>query len=350
MLSHLHVPGFAPGFLGALVAALLLSAAIVAVWAILRRRLPPRLAVLALRRFVPVAAIGLPFIVLSLFLRRLPGVTRGWTGHLLLFVWILFAGWITLRLLRVVEDSLRERARARQGGEDPGTRTRLNLLFLWLRVSTVILAAGVALMSFPGVRLIGASLLASAGLLGVVFGMAARPILTNLIAGIQLAITQPLRLGDVVSVAGHQGEIRDIRATYVVVQMWDGRRFLVPLTIFVEQPFENLTHGGRELLGTVALWVDHGVPLEGLRAELARICAASRDWDGRTCSLAVSDASPQGMQITAVVGSPDGNRTPSLCAEVREGLLAYLRRAQPEALPRLRSAAAENSGRADGGP
>jgi small-conductance mechanosensitive channel len=338
-----RIPGFAPHFPKAFLVALAGGLLLAVLLAWLHRRLATRQFLgLVLRRLVPVTAVTLPLLAVTLYLRRFPGTSRGFSGHLLLLVWILFGGWIGLRLLRITEDVLGQQLARR--ADDDGRRaaaTRVGVLFLWMRVLTVVLTVGLALMSFPRVRVIGASLLASAGLLGIVFGMAARPVLTNLIAGIQLALTQPLKLGDTLTVGGTQGVVEDIRATYVLLRVWDGRRLVVPLTYFVEQPFENYTHRGRELLGTVKLWVDLGVPLDDLRDELRRLCAASSDWDGKTCSLAVSDVTPEAMQIGAVVGSSDGARLPALSSAVREGLLAYLRRSRSDAWPRRRN---ENTG------
>jgi small-conductance mechanosensitive channel len=213
---------------------------------------------------------------------------------------------------------------------------------------TLIYVIGVstALMTFPSVRQIGASLLASAGVVGLIAGLAARPMLSNLIAGMQIALTQPIRLDDVLIVEGEWGRVEEITGAFVVVRLWDERRLIVPLQWFIEHPFQNWTRSSAEILGTVFLWVDYHTPIEGLRAELHKLCQASPDWDGRLALLQVSDASDSAMQLRALVSSTDSSRSWDLRCHVREGLIAFMSRGHSDCLPRLR-AQIENPGGAE---
>ena len=184
---------------------------------------------------------------------------------------------------------------------------------------------------------IGASLLASAGIAGIIVGIAARPLLGNLLAGLQIALTQPIRLDDVVIVEGEWGRIEEIGRAFVVVAIWDQRRLVVPLEYFVQKPIQNWTRATSEILGTVFLWVDYGMPIDPLREELRRICEAAPEWDRRVCGIQVTDASEQAMQLRVLVSSADAPRNWDLRCLVREGLIAFIRREYPAFLPRLRA-------------
>jgi small-conductance mechanosensitive channel len=200
-----------------------------------------------------------------------------------------------------------------------------------------IIGAASALMLFPSVREVGAGLLASAGIAGIAAGVAARPVLSNLIAGLQLALSQPIRLDDVVIIQGEWGRVEEINSTYVVVKIWDERRLVVPLQWIIENPFQNWTRTSAELLGTVLLWVDFQVPLAPLRTELERICAQAPEWDRRLALLQVVDASERAMQIRALVSAVDSGKAWDLRCRVREGLITYLQCHHPQGLPRLRA-------------
>jgi small-conductance mechanosensitive channel len=203
----------------------------------------------------------------------------------------------------------------------------------------LIAVVGIALMlmTIPAIRQVGTSLLASAGLAGLVAGLAARPVLSNLVAGIQIALTQPIRIDDVVIVEGEWGRIEEITATYVVVRIWDDRRLVTPLSYFIEHPFENWTRSSTELLAPVALWTDYDAPLEEIRRELSRICRASPNWDGRVCQLDVVDANERAIQLRALVSASDAGRAWILRCHVREELLRYLCTHHPQSIPRIRA-------------
>lgn len=202
----------------------------------------------------------------------------------------------------------------------------------------LILFVGVALalMSFPAVRSIGTSLLASAGVAGLVIGLAARPALGNVIAGLQLAFTQPIRLDDVVIVEGEWGRIEEIGASYVVVRIWDQRRLVVPLQWFMEHPFQNWTLSSADIIGSVFIWADYRLPLAPVTAELERLCRDASEWDGRVCVLQVTDANERAMQLRALVSSGDSGANWSLRCRVRAGLIAFIQQRYPDCLPQAR--------------
>jgi small-conductance mechanosensitive channel len=203
-----------------------------------------------------------------------------------------------------------------------------------------VMVAGLAfvLMTFPRARQLGTSLLASAGVAGLVVGLAARSVFSNLLAGLHIALAQPIRIDDAVIIKGEFGRVEEITATYVVVKIWDERRMIVPLGWFTDNPFENWTRSGAELLGTVLLWVDYSLPVDVLRTEAKRLVEASPLWDRRVFSVAVTDTSERAMQVRVLVSAGDSGRNFDLRCELREGLLRFLREQHPDALPRLRTA------------
>jgi small-conductance mechanosensitive channel len=203
-----------------------------------------------------------------------------------------------------------------------------------------VLIFGIALilMTFPAVRQIGTSLLASAGLAGLAAGFAAKPVLGNLIAGLQIAISQPIRIDDVVIVEGEWGRIEEITGTYVVVKIWDERRMVVPLQYFIEKPFQNWTRSTSSIIGSVFLWVDYSVPLEALRAETRRLCEEIPHlWDGRVEVLQVTDTSDKAMQLRILLSSVDSSRNWDARCYVRERLITFVNNRYPECLPQLRA-------------
>jgi len=204
-----------------------------------------------------------------------------------------------------------------------------------------MIGAAAILMTFPGAREIGASLLASAGLVGLVAGFAARPVLGNLLAGVQIALTQPIRLDDVVIVENEWGRIEEITGSYVVVRLWDERRLVVPLEYFISKPFQNWTRTTSRIIGSVFVWVDYALPLEPLRAELLRLCEGAKEWDRRVCVLQVTDANERAMQLRALVSSTGSAQNWDLRCIVREGLIAFVAREYPDALPIMRQSRVE---------
>lgn len=224
--------------------------------------------------------------------------------------------------------------------------TQARVLARSVMILIVIVGTGGALMTFPNVRQVGASLLASAGVAGLVAGIAARPVLGNLIAGLQIALSQPIRLDDVVVIQNEWGRIEEITGTYVSVRLWDQRRMIVPLQWFIENPFTNWTRSSSQIIGTVFLFVDYRMPLAPLREELARIVESAPEWDRRVQVLQVFDATERSMQLRVLVSAPDSGLAWDLRCRVREGLLGFIQQHYPQFLPRAR---AEVSAELDGG-
>jgi small-conductance mechanosensitive channel len=212
-------------------------------------------------------------------------------------------------------------------------------------VSAIVMFAFAAmLMVFDQVRQIGATILASAGVAGIVIGFAAQRSLGTLLAGFQIALTQPIRIDDVVIVEGEWGRIEEITLTYVVVNIWDMRRLIVPISYFIEKPFQNWTRTSVELLATVELYVDYDFPMDALRAELTRILNSSKFWDRKVNVLQVTGAREHAVQVRALVSAANAGAAWDLQCEIREGLLRYLQQEHPESLPRLRLMRAGNRG------
>lgn len=216
----------------------------------------------------------------------------------------------------------------------------------------IVLFAGIAfvLMTFPRARQLGASLLASAGVAGLVAGIAARSVFSNLLAGLQIAMAQPIRIDDVLIVEKEWGRVEEITSTYVVMKLWDERRLIVPLQWFIEHPFENWTRRSSELLGTVMLWVDYGLDVEAVRAEARRLCAASSDWDGRVCTVIVNETNERAMQLRVLISAASSGQAFDLRCHLRERLVAFIAATQPGALPRLRNESGNDVGSAAASP
>jgi small-conductance mechanosensitive channel len=203
----------------------------------------------------------------------------------------------------------------------------------------IIVLAGLALMlmTFPGARQFGASLLASAGVVGLVAGIAARPIFSNLIAGLQIALAQPFRIDDVLIIQGEWGRVEEITGTYVVHKLWDERRLIVPLQWFIENPFQNWTRTNAQITGTVFLWVDYRMPLAPLREAAQRACEQAPEWDGRTCVLQLMDAGERSLQLRVLVSSSNSGLNGDLRCKVREALVEVMQRDYPQHLPLMRA-------------
>src|ERR1700722_14065266 len=212
--------------------------------------------------------------------------------------------------------------------------TQTRVLARSVMVVIVIIGFGGALMTFPAVRQIGASLLASAGVAGLVAGIAARPVLGNLIAGLQIALSQPIRLDDVVVIQGEWGRVEEITGTYVSIGIWDQRRLIVPLQWFIENPFTNWTRNSSHIIGTVFFYVDYRMPIAPMREELERILEHAPEWDGRVQVLQVTDATERSMQLRVLVSSFDSGLNFDLRCRVREGLLNFVQSTYPQFLPR----------------
>jgi small-conductance mechanosensitive channel len=205
-----------------------------------------------------------------------------------------------------------------------------------LDIIIVLLTLGFALMTFDTVRQYGISVFASAGVAGVVFGLAAQPVLSNLIAGIQLAMTQPIRLEDAVTVQNEYGWIEEITATYVVIRLWDQRRLIVPLNYFIQQPFYNWTRQAGANIGSVLLYLDYTAPIDRLRAMAGELVGQSKQAGAKLVNVQVTNTSAEAIELRILVTAAAIDGTSNLCAELREKLIGFLQSEHPEALPRRR--------------
>lgn len=248
-------------------------------------------------------------------------------------------GWLAVELTSVVQLVIESRYRTDIADNLRARRiqTKVRMLRRIASVAIVLLAAAFILTLFPPVREIGISLFASAGVAGIVLGLAARPTLSSVIAGIQVAFSEPIRLDDVVIVEGEWGRIEEITMTYVVVRIWDDRRLIVPLSRFIDQPFENWTRATAHLLGTVFLYADYAVDVDRVRDALFRILDGTDLWDGRVRGLQVTGASDRTVELRALMSASNASDAWNLRCHVREELLRALRDEQPDALPRVRA-------------
>jgi small-conductance mechanosensitive channel len=217
--------------------------------------------------------------------------------------------------------------------------TQVSVIRKIIVTAVVIIATGSILMLFDPVRQFGTSILASAGIAGVVLGFAAQKTLGNVLAGIQIALSQPLLIDDIVVVEGEFGQIEEITLTYVTVRTWDLRRMILPITYFVEKPFQNWSRVSTELLGTVMLYLDYQAPIGELRKELKRLVEKNPNWDKKVCGLQVTDLKQGAIEVRAVVSGHDSGKTFNLRCDIREGLVDFLRHNYPESLPHSRNAA-----------
>jgi small-conductance mechanosensitive channel len=215
--------------------------------------------------------------------------------------------------------------------------TQVHVIGRLIRVVIGVFAASTVLMLFDSVRHIGTSLLASAGIVGIVAGIAAQRTLANLFAGFQIALTQPMRQDDVVTVEGEWGRIEEITLSYVVVHLWDDRRLVVPLSYFIEKPFQNWTRSSAQLLGSVLVWVDYSFPVEAGRAALKGIIEGNPLWDGRYWNLQVTDATERSMQLRVLATSADSSKSWDLRCQIREQFIGFIRDAHPRSLPLVRA-------------
>ncbi|MBO1073962.1 mechanosensitive ion channel family protein [Roseomonas marmotae] len=259
--------------------------------------------------------------------------------HVLQVCFIALVGWVAMTVLHIwttiylrrfkldSEDNLLARKHT----------TQSRILQRVAGILIVLITVSAALMTFEGVRQYGVSLLASAGAAGIVVGLALQPVLKNLFAGIQLAVTQPIRLEDAVIVEGEWGNVEEITATYVVVRLWDWRRMVLPLSYFIENPFQNWTRESASLIGTAYIYVDYTAPVVVMRRKLEEIAGASPLWDKRVVNMQVTDLKSDTMEIRMLVSASNAGRTFDIRCEVREKMIAFLQAEYPSALPRGRA-------------
>lgn len=261
-------------------------------------------------------------------------------NHLTLLAIIAVVTWLGLRVVDAIQQLIYKHHPMDVSDNFHARRIQTQTRVLVHTLSFLVILFGIAamLMTFPIARQFGTSLLASAGVAGLVLGFAAKPVLGNLIAGLQIAITQPIRLDDVVIVSGEWGRIEEITGAYVVVRIWDDRRLIVPLQWFIENPFQNWTRRTTELLGFVYLWLDYSVPIESIRREADRLCKeVPQLWDGRVCGVQVTETDTNGVQLRVLMSASDSSKCWDLRCYMRENLMNYVMKNYPDSLPQMRA-------------
>ena len=252
-------------------------------------------------------------------------------------VFVLLLGWCAIAAIGLIGDLYLARLSTDYGNAMTRKHvTQVRLLRRAGQILIVLLTVGGAMMVVPAIRQYGVSLFASAGAAGIVVGLAARPLLSNLLAGIQIAITQPVRIEDSVVINNEWGWIEDITSTYLVLRTWDLRRLIIPLSWFLEQPIQNWTRENTTIIGQVHLSVDYRTPVEELRRELDRLVHATRLWDGNVVNLQVVEADAETIQLRLLATATDASRAWDLRCELREKMIAYMAKHYPQYLPHRR--------------
>lgn len=294
--------------------------------------------------------LRLAFILMGLII-VLPRVSLPWNWdsvlqHLAMILLIILLGWTVLLLSNLYSERSVSRYRFDTDDNLAARKyvTQVRVLRRAVNIVVVIFTVAAVLLTFEGVQRYGVSLFASAGAAGLVLGLAARPVLANLIAGVQIAITQPIRLEDVVIVEDEWGWVEEIFATYVVVRLWDWRRMVVPLSYFIEKPFQNWTRETASIIGSVYWYLDYTVPVAEVRRKLEELVTASPYWDGQVVNLQVTDTDKDTVTLRGLMSARTSPQAWDLRCEIREKLIGWLQTEYPGALPRLRWEPAEGAG------
>ncbi|WP_448035401.1 mechanosensitive ion channel family protein [Bradyrhizobium liaoningense] len=283
-------------------------------------------------------ALCLAAVALVLPLAPLDDAIRTPLMRLFVVAFIALIGWISIRIVDM--SAARYLQNFRDVTENFIARKHVTQVRVFKRVTDtiiVVITVSTALMTFDSVRQYGVSLFASAGAAGIIVGLAARPLLSNLIAGLQIAITQPIRIEDAVIIENEWGWVEDIASTYVVIRLWDWRRMVVPLSYFIEKPFQNWTRDTASLIGVIALHVDYRADVQRIRSWLEQAVKHSKLWDGEVVNLQVVDADARTIELRALVSARNAPQSWDLRCEIREKLVAFIRDEMPEALPRERA-------------
>ena len=260
-------------------------------------------------------------------------------GHILSLALTVTIAWLIAKFTFVIEDLILNSYRVDVKDNLKARKVYTQIQFFKKAVVIVIsvIALAVILMSFERVRQLGTAILASAGILGIIIGFAAQRSLSTLLAGLQIAIAQPFRIDDVVIVEGEWGRIEEITLTYVVVRIWDLRRLVLPISYFLEKPFQNWTRESADLLGTVFLYTDYTIPVREVREELHRILQESELWDGKVWNLQITNMTERAVELRALMSAKDASSAWNLRCEVREKLLTFIQAKYPDALPKVRA-------------
>ncbi|NNF19302.1 MAG: mechanosensitive ion channel [Flavobacteriaceae bacterium] len=288
----------------------------------------------------PIFLIFLSFLLRMKALRELTGLEdyeyyfRKGSSLLLIFA----ITWLIIQVITLAKDLVVQQYDMNTANNLRARKvyTQFNILERIAVFLLIILALGIALMSFESIREIGVSIFASAGVAGIIIGFSAQKMIGTILAGIQIALTQPIKIDDVVIVEGEWGRIEEIRLTYVVIAIWDKRRLVVPTTYFIDTPFQNWTKTSSDILGTVYLYLDYTVPFDQLRDALTRTLENTELWDKKVNNIQVTDSKPHHVEVRALMSAKDSPTAWDLRVHVREQLITFLQSNYPDSLAKTR--------------
>lgn len=289
-----------------------------------------------LRVLIPLLAVRISLPAHAL---NLPPEAMDYLGTLLSVTLIIVAAWLLIRVVKALQDIVLSRYDINASDNLAARKmaTQMDIVRKIIVFVIVVFAVAAALMNFENFRQVGAGMLASAGLAGLILGFAAQTTISNLLAGFQIALTQPIRIDDVVIVEGEWGRIEEVTLTYVVVAIWDMRRLVLPISYFIEKPFQNWTRSAAKILGTVFIYTDYTVPIEEVRQYLGEALKESEFWDGEVWRLHVTDSGERTLQLRALMSAANSGDAWELRCEIREKLVGYIQKNYPDALPKLRT-------------
>jgi small-conductance mechanosensitive channel len=300
-----------------------------------------------IKHFNKIFTIFIPLIVFSslLPLMKLNQSTNNVISKIVEILITLCFAIIIIRTLRVFEDYLYHRFDVTKENNLRERKIRTQIVFIRKLLITLIIIVTIAiiLLSFESMRKIGAGLLTGVGIGGIIIGFAAQKSLGNLLAGFQIAFTQPIRMDDVLIVEGEWGKVEEINLTYVVVNIWDKRRLVLPINYFIEKPFQNWTRTTAEILGTVFIYTDFIIPIEALRQKLTELLKGNRLWDGKVDVLQVTDLKERTMEIRCLMSCRSSGDAFDLRCFVREEMIKYIQINFPESFVKTRISIANNN-------
>ena len=302
-------------------------------------RYPNVLAIFTQTRSVSRLALLILAMIIVIPVAPIDSGTAEVLARFLLIAIIGLIGWAAIVALRIAANLYLQRFRIDTPDNLLARKhfTQVHVLLRTVDVLVVIVTIGAMLMTFEPVRQYGVSLFASAGVAGIIAGFAARPVLSNLFAGVQLAMTQPIRIDDAIIVENEWGSVEEITSTYVVVKLWDWRRMIVPLSYFIEKPFQNWTRDSSALIGSANIYVDYRAPVDVIRRKLEDIVKESQRWNRQVVTLQVTDAKEQTLELRCLASANSAGQAFNLRCEIREKLIEFLQKEHPEALPRQRA-------------
>jgi len=272
------------------------------------------------------------------FITDLTGIDLSTLANQQQNLFIAVAAWIAIIVLRILKTRFLKRYDISKEDNLHSRKvyTQFNILEKVIIFVIIIVAIGLILLSFEGIRKIGVGLFASAGVAGIILGLSAQKVVGALLAGIQIAITQPFRIDDAVVVEGEWGWIEEINLTYVVVRVWDKRRLVLPSSYFLEKPFQNWTRNNADIMGTIFLYTDYNIPFNDLRTELTRLLNASNLWDGKVNVLQVTESKETTVESRILVSAKNSPMAWDLRVYIREKMIEYIQKNYPDSLPRTR--------------